>query len=108
MKIYKYKFDLYKNEVTMYEAEVKENPRTYAVIGDPVGIYERLIFKDTIGVLDRSFDREMFLLEPDTRRFINALLIDQDREIRELESIIDKAYKRRDIYLDMIEKEVLE
>lgn len=108
MKIYKFKFDLYKNEMVMYEVEVEEKPKTYAVMDNPVGIYERHIFKDKIGILDRSCDREMFLLEPDRHRFIQALLDDLDHEINELNSKIDGAYKRRDIYLDMIEKEVLE
>lgn len=105
MKIYKFKFDLYTNKMNMYEAEVEEKPKTYAVVGNPDGIYERLVSKDQIGVMDRRFDRAMFLLEPDKLRFIQALLVDLDQEINELNSIINKAYKRRDVYLDMIKKE---
>ena len=105
MKIYKHTFNDYRNEIETAEIEVEEKPKTYVVIRGQKGVWESRVSKDDIGVLDRHWSKKMFTLTPEIKPYINALIADKENDIKNLENSLEKALKRKYIYLELLRKE---
>lgn len=105
MKIYKHSFNDFRNEIETVEIEVEEKPKTYVVVKSQKGVWESRINKNDIGVLSRNWTKAMFSLTPDRKPYINALIADTENNIKNMENSLDKALKRKYIYLELLRKE---
>lgn len=105
MKIYKHKFNDFKNVVETVEIEVEEKPKTYVVVGRQKGVWESRINKDAINKLDINWGKTMFTLSPDKKTYINSLIADKESEINQLKDRIVKAEQRKNILAELLRKE---
>jgi hypothetical protein len=105
MKIYKHTFNDYRNEIETVEIEVEEKPKTYVVIRGQKGVWESRVSKDDIGVLDEHWSKKMFTLTPERKPYINALIADKENDINNIKCSLEKAIKRKDVFLYLLRKE---
>ena len=105
VKIYKLTFDYFRNVVETVEIEVEEKPKTYVVVGRQKGVRESRVSKDDIGKLDRHWDRQMFMLSPDKKPYINSLIADKENEINRLKDSLEKAIEIKDLLAELLRKE---
>ena len=105
VKIYKHTFNDFRNVVETVEIEVEEKPKTYVVVGRQKGVWESRVSKDDIGKLDRHWDRQMFMLSPDKKPYINSLIADKENEINRLKDSLEKAIEIKDLLAELLRKE---
>lgn len=100
MKIYK--FELFNEQIIVYEAEAEEKPKSYYIKSR--NIWETRVLKDEINRLDRS-SLKMFSLSPDRAFYIKELIkYFEERKERTAEAL--KRYNKKISFLRDVAEEI--
>jgi len=75
MKMYKFEdIGLDDIRISVVEFEVEEKPKSYKVVGNPKGIWESMIKKSDLDIVNKHWDNRMFSLSPNKSAYLKKLL----------------------------------